>query len=68
MIGIAKTAYRGSTFAVHVARGESARPLFVTCLGLDPQNAARLVASMHGAHRRPTLLTAVDHLARTGEP
>lgn len=50
--------------AVHVTRGGSARPLFVTAAGIDVDVAAGLVATMHGAHRLPTLLKAVDGLVR----
>lgn len=64
VVGVAKTAYRGSGFATPVLRGTSLRPLWVTALGLEVDHAARLVASMHGAHRIPTLLGLVDRLAR----
>ena len=64
VIGVAKTAYRGSDFAVKVFRGSSKHPLFVTARGIPVNDAARFVASMYGAHRIPTLLGRVDHLAR----
>lgn len=64
VVGVAKTAYRGSGFAAAVQRGTSSRPLFVTAMGLDVERAAGLVAGMHGAHRIPTLLGLADHLAR----
>ncbi|MEJ7730004.1 MAG: endonuclease V [Polyangiaceae bacterium] len=64
VIGVAKTAYRGSAFAAPVLRGQSARPLFVTARGIEIDAAARLVAAMHGAHRVPTLLARADRLAR----
>jgi deoxyribonuclease V len=64
MVGVAKTAYRGSTFATAVLRGASRRPLYVTAMGMEVEPAARLVASMHGSHRIPTLLGLVDRLAR----
>ena len=64
VIGVAKTAFRGSGFATPVLRGTSARPLYVTAMGLPVEHAARLVAGMHGEHRIPTLLGLVDRLAR----
>jgi deoxyribonuclease V len=64
VVGVAKTAYRGAAFATPVERGGSARPLFVTARGIDAAEAARLVALMHGEHRRPTLLARADQLAR----
>jgi deoxyribonuclease V len=64
VIGVAKTAFRGSGFATPVLRGTSARPLYVTSVGLAVEHAARLVTAMHGEHRIPTLLGLVDRLAR----
>ncbi len=64
VVGVAKTAYRGGGFAVRVLRGSSQRPLFVTARGVPAAEAARLVESMHGEHRIPTLIARVDHLAR----
>lgn len=64
VIGVAKTAFRGSAFATPVLRGTSARPLYVTAVGLPVELAARRVAAMHGEHRIPTLLGLVDRLAR----
>lgn len=64
VIGVAKTSFRGATFAQQVMRGTSRRPLFITARGIELTEAARLVQRMHGPHRIPTLLTRVDHLAR----
>jgi deoxyribonuclease V len=76
IVGVAKTAYGGGGGgapipadhphrAIAVTRGGSARPLFVTAAGMDVRDAAARVAAMHGAHRLPTLLKAVDRLARS---
>jgi deoxyribonuclease V len=64
VVGVAKNAFRGSDFAVEVLRGTSARPLYVTALGMDAGDAAAEVRAMHGEHRMPTLLARVDDLAR----
>jgi deoxyribonuclease V len=64
VVGVAKTAYRGSAFATPVLRGTSRRPLYVTAMGLPVEHAARLCAGMHGEHRLPTLVGLVDRLAR----
>lgn len=64
IVGVAKTSFAGSAFAVEVRRGESDNPLYVTAVGLDAEAAAHQVARMHGAHRVPTLLREVDRLAR----
>ncbi|WP_395733028.1 endonuclease V [Prosthecobacter sp.] len=68
VIGVAKTSFDQSPHAAHVFRGESMKPLFVTAIGLDQQDAARQIESMHGAFRLPTLLKLVDHLCRSGAP
>ncbi|MBB5034867.1 endonuclease V [Prosthecobacter vanneervenii] len=68
VIGVAKTSFDQSRHAAHVFRGESLKPLFVTAIGMDQQEAARHIESMHGAFRLPTLLKLVDHLCRSGAP
>lgn len=68
VVGVAKRPWRGGTAAgIAVRRGASQAPLYVTALGIDVDEAARGVARMHGAHRRPTLLQRVDRLARDHE-
>lgn len=64
VVGVAKRAFRGGAFAEQVVRGTSARPLYVTAIGVEPAAAAAEVRSMHGLHRIPTLLGRVDDLAR----
>ncbi|MFT4627760.1 MAG: deoxyribonuclease V [Myxococcota bacterium] len=62
VVGVAKTRFN-SADPIEVIRGESTRPLYITATS-DAQEAADGVASMHGAYRIPTLLKAVDALAR----
>ncbi len=65
VIGVAKAPYaRGC--AVPVTRGRSRRPLYVSAVGVDPGEAVDFVRRMHGPNRLPTLLAAVDALARRG--
>jgi deoxyribonuclease V len=64
VVGVAKTAFRGSDFAVKVLRGASQSPLFVTARGMPVEDAALLVTRMHGPNRIPTLLGRADQLAR----
>jgi deoxyribonuclease V len=64
VIGLAKTAYKGSEMARPVLRPGSAKPLFLTCVGLNEAHALELVAQLHGAHRWPTMVKRVDQLAR----
>ena len=63
VVGVAKTRFHGAP-AVEVRRGTSLRPLFVTTVGIDVEEAARAVTAMAGEHRVPTLLARVDALAR----
>ena len=64
VIGVAKSAFRGSTHARQVLRGQSQKPLFVTAVGIELDVAANHVASMAGQYRLPMLLKRVDALAR----
>lgn len=64
VIGVAKTQYLGATAARAVLRGNSGKPLYVTAAGIDLEEAARNIQSMHGAFRVPTLLKRVDQLCR----
>jgi deoxyribonuclease V len=65
VIGVAKTPFGPSRRAIEVLRGKSSKPLYVTAAGVDAAQAAKWVASMHGAHRIPTLLARADRLSRT---
>jgi deoxyribonuclease V len=64
VVGVAKTAFKGSGFAVPVLRGGATRPLYVTAVGMEPAVAAERVRTMHGPYRVPTLLKDVDRLSR----
>lgn len=64
VVGVAKTAFKGSEMAAKVERPGSVKPLFVTVAGMSVEQAVAQVRQLHGAHRIPTLLAAVDRLAR----
>lgn len=64
VVGVAKTRFAGMPAACEVLRGDSARPLYVTAAGMSQDEAEACVRAMHGAHRLPTLLKAVDRLCR----
>jgi deoxyribonuclease V len=66
IIGVAKNRYRDTTHAIEVCRGESAKPLFVTSIGMPYDEAARHVKSIVGEFRIPSLLKQVDRLCREG--
>lgn len=65
VIGVAKTSFATATNAIEVFRGQSSRPLWVTAIGTNEFDAAKLVRSMHGNHRIPTILTLVDRLSKS---
>lgn len=67
VVGVAKSQFGDGSFATPVLRGSSRQPLWITAIGMDVQEAARHVVSMHGPYRIPTLLTWVDRLA-AGDP
>jgi deoxyribonuclease V len=64
VVGVAKSAFAGIGAEHEVRRGGSERPLYVTCAGMALDAAKAHVADMHGDHRMPTLLRAVDQLSR----
>ncbi len=72
VIGVAKTEWTRPPLpgedparrSLAVTRGTSTRPLFVTAVGVDVERAAAHIVAMHGPHRLPTLLKAVDQLVR----
>lgn len=64
IVGVAKNPFHGNSAAIPVLRGDSSRPLYVTPLGMDAEQAAADVRSMHGRFRLPTMLGRVDRLCR----
>jgi deoxyribonuclease V len=64
VIGVAKSRFEGTSPDTEVLRGASARPLFVTAIGLELGMAKSWIKAMHGPYRMPTLLTAADALSR----
>lgn len=66
VIGIAKTAFRGSEMALRLPRPGSEKPLFVTSIGLEPELALQHLQRLHGPYRIPTMLKWVDQLSRGG--
>lgn len=64
VIGVAKTSFASMTEAHKVFRGDSQRPLYVTCAGEALAEAQARIAMMHGPHRIPTLLKLADQMCR----
>ncbi len=71
VIGVAKTNFATlHRLKAEVLRGASAKPLYVTAMGLPLNQAADLVRSMHGEFRMPHLLSELDRLTKapTSDP
>lgn len=65
VIGIAKNPFKGCVLDnIVVFRGNSRKPLFVTCKGMELENAKEIVRNMAGNHRIPLLIKEVDKSAR----
>lgn len=67
VIGVSKTSRPGLPAQFEVMREEEARPLTVTCAGVDIGAAKVRVRAMHGRKRVPTLMKLVARLARNAE-
>lgn len=65
VIGVAKTAFHTATHAIPVLRGRSARPLYVTAIGLSLADAADQVRTMTGRFRLPDAIRRADALGRS---
>ncbi|MDX1999176.1 MAG: endonuclease V [Thermoanaerobaculia bacterium] len=68
VVGVAKTWFQGAGAACEVYRGNSKRPLFVSAVGLELDQAADAVQAMAGSHRVPSLIRWADQLSRGAEP
>ena len=65
VVGVAKNGYASDdTGRREVYRGDSKKPLFVTAISMDVDNAIPMIRSMHGEFRIPTLLKKLDQLTR----
>ena len=66
IVGVAKLPFKGSCKLVReIGRGRSKRPLFVSAVGTDLDEAARLVKGMSGEFRLPSLLKILDYETKT---
>ncbi len=63
VVGVAKSYFR-DTNALPVLRGESSKPLYVTAMGIPPEDAANHLRTMAGAYRMPDVLAAVDRATK----
>lgn len=65
IIGVAKTNFASiEKNKKPLFRGDSIKPLFITSIGIDLQDAFQKVESMAGEFRMPTLLKELDRLTK----
>ena len=64
VIGVAKSAFKGTPGESRVLRGKSKTPLYVTSAGMPLAQAKSRIRAMHGANRIPTLLKRADQVSR----
>lgn len=64
VIGVSKTARPGLPAQFEVAREDEARPVIVTCVGIDLGAAKARLRTMHGKRRVPTLLKLVARIVK----
>ncbi|MCA6392174.1 MAG: endonuclease V [Cytophagales bacterium] len=65
VIGVAKTNfYSAKHICREVIRGESRKPLYITSVGVDVDEAATNIKNMSGEYRIPDLLKQLDKLSR----
>ena len=61
VIGVAKSGFYDNKKNVkELLRGESKKPLYITAIGIDLENAFEHIKAMHGNFRMPTLLQMLD--------
>lgn len=64
VVGVAKKRFKEIDPKFEVHRGSSKRPLYVTAVGMDAEQAKENIRAMHGASRIPTLLKLADQISR----
>ena len=68
IIGVAKNSFHQNKLLVkQVLRGESKKPLYVTAVGIELNQAEDFITNMHGEFRMPTLLKIVDQRTKYPE-
>jgi deoxyribonuclease V len=68
VIGVSKAAVPGLPAQFEVVREAEARPLTITCIGIDLGAAKARLRAMHGQRRVPTLLKLVARIAKNAAP
>ncbi|MCH7295377.1 endonuclease V [Acinetobacter higginsii] len=64
VIGVAKNYFKDTPKACELIRGKSLKPLYITSIGIDLEQAKQYIMRMSGQHRIPNLLKLVDQESR----
>lgn len=65
IIGVAKTNFASiEKDKIGILRGNSQKPLFITAIGIELEDAVRKIEDMAGEFRIPTLLKELDRLTK----
>ncbi|MEN2399011.1 endonuclease V [Flavobacterium sp. MC2016-06] len=65
VIGVAKTNFASiEKDKKSLIRGESQKPLYITAIGIEADEAFKKIERMHGEFRFPTLLKELDRLTK----
>ena len=65
IIGVAKTNFSTiEKYKKPLFRGESKKPLFITSIGIELEDAVKKIENMEGEYRIPTLLKELDRLTK----
>ncbi|MBS3754303.1 MAG: endonuclease V [Desulfobacterales bacterium] len=66
VVGVAKNPLKIADRFVPICRGRSKKPLFVSAIGWQEDQAAQCVLNMHGRYRIPEMLRLADRHGRRG--
>ena len=64
IIGVAKSLFGGTPKRCELLRGKSKKPLYISSVGVELEEAKLSIAKMSGEYRIPSFLKRVDSLAR----
>jgi deoxyribonuclease V len=65
VVGVAKNEFKGTPVEARLLRGSSAKPLFISAVGMSLPVAKACIAAMAGDHRIPWAIKRADSLARS---
>lgn len=65
VIGVAKSPFRNNRkYVRNILRGKSKKPLYISAIGMNLDEACSRISSMNGAYRIPTLLKILDRTTK----